>query len=681
MKNKSGPTSTFVFNPLFIGIFAFAFSGLAIFITQQARTPTVGEVADKLIYLISGLIILFSILYGISQKKVIDTPSTLILIISFLLAVMGTWSIEVHPGWPSDLKNKLWLGFGPYVTIACFLLLPLIWKIYEWISLKTYLKVLISVITFGYALLAIPSIWQSSKSLIEPDHSTYVLNEIFAPTANHWPYSDFIPQYQTFYGFLFLPFTSGMTTSQISNMILVALTIMNYLTLILGVTVAWYALNKRSIIIAAAIVLPFTCLTQFPNRTGYLGSIVTLLSALSIRILPGLLLICFMLFLISSTKPRSSTKIIFLFVSFGIFSALVTWQSQDFGLASSVTCFIVILISNLNKKIDIYKTSLVFIGFILGLFIYPTISLLNQKPINFDFVLFFVRQFGSGFGSEIIRTPGPVLIILPLLALLITASGVYITYAKRNIISNSSYRSSLIGFSFSLWAFFGFTYYLNRSFASGQMQILFLPISISLAGVIGIILNENLFDKSLHKSRFIFNYFSAKNKSALAALFIMYIVALPVATMILAPNPAIEIARVQNKSGSPSWPSKTVIDSLANTKAGIKFAESNGKSIAFFGSAANLVETETGISSAMILNSPWDLVISQKAVNISCDRLNSLNPDILVLSAESKNLFTFKGPDNKNNTLCSTYQLSKNAGIKSVLSSSDNFAERIVLNK
>jgi hypothetical protein len=96
---------------------------------------------------------------------------------------------------------------------------------------------------------------------------------------------------------------------------------------------------------------------------------------------------------------------------------------------------------------------------------------------------------------------------------------------------------------------------------------------------------------------------------------------------------------------------------------------------------ALLVETETGISSAMILNSPWDLVISQKAVNISCDRLNSLNPDILVLSAESKNLFTFKGPDNNNNTLCSTYQLSKNAEIKSALSSSDDFAERIVLNK
>ena len=88
-----------------------------------------------------------------------------------------------------------------------------------------------------------------------------------------------------------------------------------------------------------------------------------------------------------------------------------------------------------------------------------------------------------------------------------------------------------------------------------------------------------------------------------------------------------------------------------------------------------------GISSAIILNSPWDLVISQKAVNISCDYLNKLKPDVLVLSTESKNVFTFKGLDNKNNTLCSTYQLSKNAEIKSVLSSSDNFAERIVLNK
>jgi hypothetical protein len=681
MKNKSGSTATFIFNPVYIAIFSFAFSGLVILITQQARTPTIGEVADKLIYLASGLIIVFSILYGMSQKKLINSPSTLVLAICFLLAVMGTWGIEDHPGWPSDLKYKLWLGFGPYVTIICFLLLPFIWKIYEWISLRAYIKVLVSVITSGYALLVIPSIWQSSKSLIEPVHSAYILNEIFAPMANHWPYSDFIPQYQTFYGFLFLPFTSGMTTSEISNMILVVLTIMNYLTLILGVAVAWYALNKRSIFIAMAIVLPLTCLTQFPNRIGYLGSIVTLLSALSIRILPGLLLICLMIFLTTSTKPRSSIKIIFLFVSFGIFSALVTWQSQDFGLASSVTCFIVVLIANLNKRIDFYKTALIFAGYVLGLFIYPIIAIVNQKSINFDFVLFFVRQFGSGFGSEIIRTPGPVLIILPMIVFLIVVSVLYISYAKRNIISISSYKSSLIGFAFSLWSFFGFTYYLNRSFASGQMQILFLPISISLAGVIGIILNENLFDKSLHKSRFIFNYFSAKNKSALAALFIMYIVTIPVATMILAPNPLIEISRVKNQSGTPSWPSKTVIDSLANAKVGLDFAKSNGKSIAFFGTSANLVETETGISSAIILNSPWDLVISQKAVNISCDYLNKLKPDVLVLSTESKNVFTFKGLDNKNNTLCSTYQLSKNAEIKSVLSSSDNFAERIVLNK
>jgi hypothetical protein len=50
------------------------------------------------------------------------------------------------------------------------------------------------------------SFWQNSALVIDPDHSEYVLNELIGPLNGNWPYADFIPQYQTFYGFLLRPF-------------------------------------------------------------------------------------------------------------------------------------------------------------------------------------------------------------------------------------------------------------------------------------------------------------------------------------------------------------------------------------------------------------------------------------------------------------------------------------------
>ena len=140
-------------------------------------------------------------------------------------------------------------------------------------------------------LLVIPSFWQNSNTVIDADHSEYVLNEILATTNGQWPYANFIPQYQTFYGFLLKPFAGSLNAAQLSNLAIVGLTIISYATIALGVYLAWQALDKRSWILAIGLIVPFTALTQFPTREGYLGSISALLSGLSIRVFPGLLLL------------------------------------------------------------------------------------------------------------------------------------------------------------------------------------------------------------------------------------------------------------------------------------------------------------------------------------------------------------------------------------------------------
>lgn len=70
-------------------------------------------------------------------------------------------------------------------------------------------------------------------------------------------------------------------------------------------------------------------------------------------------------------------------------------------------------------------------------------------------------------------------------------NGIYLYKSKKSMSESGDYSlNSLIGFTFGLWSLFGFTYYLNRSYASGQMQVLFLPLAISLAAFVGILMKE-----------------------------------------------------------------------------------------------------------------------------------------------------------------------------------------------
>ena len=88
------------------------------------------------------------------------------------------------------------------------------------------------------------------------------------------------------------------------------------------------------------------------------------------------------------------------------------------------------------------------------------------------------------------RTPGPVLVILPLIIALAVAH-LQVIRVSQSIDSEffvRLYSNGVLGLLFSSWSTLGFSYYLNRSYASGQMQILFLPISIALGALISSVL-------------------------------------------------------------------------------------------------------------------------------------------------------------------------------------------------
>jgi hypothetical protein len=644
--------------PFALGLKAFTITGFIILVIQLMRGTAQSEGPDKAIYLLSICTAGVFLLLGLTKRnystgKYFYGPSAL------LIAALGILGVEQHdPINGVVLSNRLWLGFGPFVLVLALLISGFIFKIVEWKSLGKIWKLSLSFLFTTNLILVIPSFWQSSKTVIDADHSEYVINEMIAPLTGHWPYSNFIPQYQSFYGFFLKPFATSMDAAQISNLALVGLTFLSYFTMALGVFVAWQALDKRSWILAIGLVIPFTALTQFPNREGYLGSIAALLSGLSIRVFPGLLLLFAVIQTLKKFRGRITlARFVWLFLT-GSLAGLVSWQSQDFGIAAAITAFLVIALAGSSKLIDLKSTFSFSLGFIPGFSVYPIAAAISGHGIDFSYFLFFARQFGSGFGAERMRTLGPVVIILPLIVLLVVTHGIYLYKSKiENPDGRDNYLNSLIGFSFSVWSFAGFTYYLNRSYASGQMQVLFLSIAISLAALIGIALKTPELELP---SGVLFSKKSLQSKNIYWVLPMALVFSLPIASLLLSPNPKVEMARIDQGSVTPRWPKATVLASVVDAKIASEYAKTNNLKIGFFGASAAYVQKDTGVQSLSILNSPFDLAMSQQTVQVSCEYLAKINPDVIVASDEGAALFQFEGK-----TLCNKYIQRDIPGVRS----------------
>lgn len=642
---------------LFSKIFGLvAFSTLTF---QIMRSGDKSETWDKLIFFIAVVtgFISFIVIFLLKTKKFVFGLFTFTT--SIIGIVLGVGGIEEHdPINGIILSNRLWLGFGPFVLVLLFASSLFVWKLWEWNSLKTIWKLVFFIFSLVAIALSSLSFYQDSKVVIDPDHSEYVLNEVMAIQAGNWPFENFIPQYQTIYTFIAALLNSA-NSDEIAQIIFLLMSIAAFIVIAVGVLLVRQALPSKAAIPAVLLVVPLTAVTPFPTREGVMGSIASLLSGLPIRILPGVMLFSLTFWVL--TSPRfSGLKARVGFLILGMVSGWTTWSSQDFGIAAAVTTAVVISIIPTTVKIS--KINSIFfymVGFIPGFLTYQFISIIMGHRVNYNYFAFFARQFGSGFGAENIRTPGPVLIILPLI-IAMTAVHLFLLRNARSVqgpIADKLHSNSVLGLLFAVWSVLGFTYYLNRSYASGQLQILFLPISISLGILIGSVLYlrqaegrflSEITNRSLiaHKSRHL--------------TVLTLVVSLPFSSLLLLPNPSVEFERIMQGQESPKWPKPSIKSSIKDAQAGLEFAKMNNATVAFFGASSNYVSYSTGIESAAILNSPFDLYMSAETVKVACQYLERLRPDFLIMSDEGASLFQFE-----NQTLCGTYSFFDISGVRS----------------
>jgi hypothetical protein len=636
----------------------FGLVSMVILAIQILRNGNKSENWDKTIFLLSiliGLISYLRIFIFKTQTFIFDSFSFIFAITGVLLGVGG---IEKHdPINGVVLSNRLWLGFGPYSLIILLVMSFMVWQIWGWNQLPKLTRMASSSIALLIVVFSGISFWQDAKSLIDPDHSEYVLNEVMAIKAGNWPYESFIPQYQTAYSFLIAPFNQLSVAPTVQS-VLVLMFLVSMIAIIVGVLLVKISLPTKSFTPAILIVVPLTALTQFPNREGLMGSIASLLSGLPIRIFPGVAFLALAYWAITLNPLRHKLRNS-LFVVTGLIAGWVIWNSQDFGIAACVSIIALIVILPKNSGFNKLKTfGMLLIGFIPGFFTINILYKLFGHEVNYDYFAFFARQFGSGFGAENMRTPGPLLVILPLLISLIASHFKVLQYSfnNSNVINEKLYANSVLGLLFAFWSIIGFSYYLNRSYASGQMQILFLPTSISLGALIGSILlmrsTELRTIDEIHGKNLL-------KKSSRHFITLTLVVTLPLSAVILSPNPRIEINRIVESEGAPRQLKPSIVNSITDSKSGLEFVRLNGGTVAFFGASSNYVSAETGIKSASIFNSPYDMAMSNETIRVACGYIEKIKSDYLVLSDEGAALFQFK-----DKTLCETYEFVENPTIR-----------------
>ena len=598
MNNENGK---FARTTEYIAITGGALSGISLILISYLNQNWTSELVDRIIYLISILVCALFILLQPTIK--VFYPTRLKIEISYLLfcipLLIGLKGIENHnPGKANDLSRQIWLGFGTWILIFALLIFVVgIWyEKYRYEKYRFALSILAKITATYLTLLTVLVFYQDQFSIIDNYTSSYVLNEFFAPVAGNFAYVNYIPQYCSSYSILLWPILRVLKSPE--NMISI-LSLLSILTIALLVKFGAKVLKQQSLITSAVLILPLIVLAPFPHREGYFGTIAALLSAYPIRILSGLLIIYTTLLFIDMRKKRTRT---YRLLASSAICGFFVFGNLDFGLAAWASTLPILWLTRKlwadSRSVTIYLT-----GFLFGITCYPLTLISFGKSFDFKTIAYFPIHFSAGFGSEIIRFPGPAALVFGL----ISFATIYNLRSLRLAITMNDLGEIIrlsIGSIFSIWSLFGLNYFVNRSYASGQLQIIFGPMAVGLLTVLG----------SLTQTR----KDSQRNKLSLFPAYL--IIAALLSPILASSSPIGELRRLTQKN--PNFPQELTRQAISNLQA----LDSAGKvDSVFIGSLGNYVQLKTGIKSGLVFNNPDDQSL-RGAMEKECSYLKALNP-------------------------------------------------------
>jgi hypothetical protein len=625
-RSQKSVDNTVKSNPLDFAILAIGSISLAaIFIWITTGSSTRTETSDKLTYLFSGIAAL--VVGLVALKKPLNSA----LVTTFAVFSWGSTFVGITAVEHFDMSKEHPMGFGWKVTLLTVVLLPILYFYLKspskWKKFILFLWLPAIFVSTSVAL----AFWQTSTTLLESGHSEYVLNEILAPAAGYNTYQDFVPQYSFLLGWLLKPVLISLGVVSGTSFLVNLLTFFGFVSLVIMVSFAKSAWPKLPWPLLLLAVIPFCTPTPSWNRISFIGPASTLLSGPAIRIFGGMVVGAVTVF--AARRLIFGRKYKILVVSAGAICSVAIWNNLDFGLAATVASTLVVAVSGF---ISFYKSKSAILfhlfGQILGhILVLLYLSIQGGVP-NWSLFAWFARQFGGGFGSVTIEMPGAVNLAFPLI-MGSAATGIYYILTRGKINSeisdpktNEQVNAAIIASYFGLFSGFALPYYVNRSYHAGQMSMLYIPLATALIALCSLMVSST----------------PKIQMSNLRNTFPALILAFMMATVVLLPNPNIEMKRITGGNPNGTFPRPPLVAAINEISNSQNYADQNGKSLGFYGEGGNYVHMLNGIESVNIFNSPLDMFQSDASIKLSCDNLSRLKKDLLVMTDSAEQTFAWQ---------------------------------------
>lgn len=390
--------------------------------------------------------------------------------------LLGVAWIEPFPDAPGR-----WFGFGTAVLILAVVLVPGLYVLLRKpdARLVRYVGV-VSVALF--AVLYLPSIMQPIWGIIDRFHSSYIYNEVVAPTQGHLMLGEQVPQYTSLFGLPLVPV--WWVFPNLNGSHAAGVLVSSYLTLLAVVTIAGLVLLAYRVLpiklrpLALILTVPLVLVKVQPPIADQ-SSIASLLSALPIRTLPviivGLLLTAY------AGRPGLRWAL-----AAGVAAGLAALNNFEFGVPCALAALLVVWLSRPDLRSRLPGAGVFLLAATLPFCVYTVLLWAVGQPVHPDYWVAFALSFGSGVGSVEMPVVGLHILVLALLIAGVVI-GSYCLRAEAGDVCTGRRdrhrRAAVTALFFGLAGLGSFGYYVGRSVVSGQLQIfLFYLAPIIAAG-------------------------------------------------------------------------------------------------------------------------------------------------------------------------------------------------------
>ena len=584
-------------------------------------------------------------------------PSRLALVVSTLGMFSGIAFIERPP-----LTQFYWEGFGVSIALLTLsislLVVPVSTRLIvhdsNWDTTKSrILSVCLNVVMSAVAITVALSFLRDLSDLTDANNNSYILNEVLAPAAGRVPAADFVPQYTSLLGWIVVPFRHFTSASQLADSTSIMVSCLGIVAVVLSVILARNCFPRRSTWIVLAIIIPLAGVTVrhfgLPYSTIFLNgkdsSIASAFQEYPLRMFPAMLYSIGGVGSLVSLMENSVRKV--LLISLGVLAGLMIWNSQDVGLAV-VFAYIVLLLIATRGAIRRRATALWCSGLAFGLALYPLWTFLIGHPLHWAYFGLAARSYGAGFGAALMQVPGPVLLVLPALIGSAVVGVVLLWHTTDSNWVRPRHRSHAIAtLAFvGAWSVASLPYYVNRSYASGQLQVFLLPFSVCCCALLSLCLPA-----TSEANDFRSDFVAFLKKKALWLLPVTLPIAVGLAAALQLPNPSAALYGLMHPSASSGFSAivqKQAVPSrvIATVKAYVK--DHGGGVVGYFGPDANYLALADNLQPRILYDVPGLFQYSSTALKLGCEYVrHDPSPWLIVAPGAT----SFAGPN-----ICGKYE-------------------------